>query len=144
LAQAILDGGRLLTGHAGVRRFDMVGSCLYHPTPNDVDFLVLADGDRFISVGDTGGEGNVRWMFGSDWNLCGEYDDQYDKWGAIRRGLINLIVTVDQGWYGRMLMASRVCEALKLMDKADRIVVHRVVRDRYSPDEANARRDGSR
>lgn len=136
LAEAILEGGRLLTGRKGVIKFQMVGSCLYHPSPKDIDFIVLVDKPDF-SV--------ARWMFGDEFELCGgEYDDQDSKWGAIRKGLVNLIVTVDEAWYERMLLASRVCEALELMDKGDRIVVHRVVRDGYSPEEANARRDGSR
>jgi hypothetical protein len=118
-----------------VEAFELVGSALYHPEPKDVDFAVYMKGHEVGSL--------IAEHF-EDFLLCdAEYDDQDHKWAAIRRGQVNLIVTVDEEWFERMVLASKVCHALKLQDKGDRIVVHRVVRDGYEPDAANARRDGS-
>lgn len=147
LVGAVVSTTRTLQGHSRVRKFAMVGSAVYHPAPNDVDFLVLVTGDSFTCFGeDTPNDLSMaapRWAFGDDWELCsGEYDDQDDKWGAIRKGVVNLVITVDEGWYERMLLSSKVCEVLELMDKGDRIAVHRVIRDGYEPDVANAKRDG--
>jgi hypothetical protein len=159
-----------LMQHPDVLDHDIIGSALYMDTAADLDVLVLfkdrpavkrlpmaagesgMDLDSLEAVladedGITGSGflGYGRWMFGSDWCLCGvEYSDQDDTWGAIRKGSINLIMTNDEGWYKRSVTASRVCEALKLTNKDDRIVVYRVVRDGYDAESANARRDGSK
>lgn len=144
LVQAVIDTTVMLEKHPKVLACTMVGSALYHPEPQDIDFLVLLNAPRFFPA-DEDDMLAGRWAFGSEWALCGEYDDQDENiWGALRNGKANLIVTVNRGWYDLMVLSSKVCEALKLMDKGDRIVVHRVVRDGYEPHEANARRDGSR
>jgi hypothetical protein len=119
-----------------VLKFDLIGSVLIDPdNAKDLDFLVLADGPGFCEV---------RHLFGNDWSLCaGKYDDQTDKWGTLRNGDVNLIVTTDDGWYQRAQLANTVCVALKLKDKGDRIVTYRVIRDGYSAAGANLRRDGS-
>jgi hypothetical protein len=161
--QTVVEGVKLLTGHPLVLDFQLVGSAVYHPEPKDVDFLVLVKdlpprqkrsiGDQLEDIldGDVpAGMGpgflcGARWAFGPDWTLCaGEYDDQNDEWGAIRRGGLNLIITIDPEWYKRAAVANEVCAALKLMDKGDRVVVYRVIRDGYTAEQANARRDGTR
>lgn len=155
----IIEGTKLLTGHPLVLDFELIGSACYHPEPKDIDFLVLVKdapppSDQPLNdiLEDTvldefaPGQGflcGARWAFGPEWELCsGEYDDQDDKWGAIRKDNLNLIVTVDEGWFERAKLANEVCCALKLMDKGDRVVVYQVVRDGYTADEANARRGG--
>lgn len=147
-----------------VVQFEVIGSVLIDPeAAKDLDFLVLVDDkptgrSSFYAEAQadfepgidptfhqTGFLGCARWLFGEGWETCsGEYDDQDDKWGALRKGNVNLIVTTDKGWYDRALMASTVCEALKLTDKGDRIVAYRVIRDGYSAADANARRSGAR
>jgi hypothetical protein len=145
-----VDTALMLSQHKRVLDYAIVGSARYLDEAKDLDFLVLAEGHAFMALTNANGDWDddhqsVRWMFGSDWTLCGgEYDDQTDKWGAIRNGNVNLIVTVERDWYDRMKVASEVCTALKLADKGDRIVVHRVIRDGYSAEEANSKRDGSR
>lgn len=157
----VLETTRMLHTHELVLDFALIGSALYHPEPKDLDFLVLVRGDSFFTgpphpnkraideqapdlefaLLDDATSKAPRWAFGADWQLCGgEYDDQDDKWGAIRNGPVNLIVTVDPAWYARAQMANEVCHALRLMDKEDRIAVYHVIRDGYSADEANARR----
>jgi hypothetical protein len=164
-----------LMQHPDVLDHDIIGSALYMDTAADLDVLVLfkdrpavkrpltvmgegtgldATDPLFDNLEATLHEDEItgsgflgygRWMFGSDWCLCGvEYSDQDDTWGAIRKGSINLIMTNDEGWYKRSVTASRVCEALKLTNKDDRIVVYRVIRDGYDAESANARRDGSK
>lgn len=135
----------MLTQHEEVIDFCVVGSAIYHPEPKDLDFLVLTKHASFI--GGTTGDGNgaARWAFGEEWlTIGGRYDDQTDKWGSIRKDDVNLIVTVDPEWFKRAKLANEVCAALKLMDKGDRIVTYRVIRDGYSAEQANLRRDGSR
>lgn len=135
---------RMLREHSDVKEFCIVGSALYHPEPEDLDFLVLVDRLRFIPQDEDDDDTAARWMFGTDWHLCcGEYSDTDGTWGAVRNGDVNLIVTVDPEWYKRAKLANEVCHALKLMDKGDRIVVYRVVRDGYDAAAANARRDGA-
>lgn len=146
----------MLANHTDVIAFCVAGSALYHEDPKDLDFLVLVkDGPPALPAqsidgygfdddqAGTGFSGHARWLFGTGWDTCsGEYDDQDDKWGAIRKDNVNLIVTVDPDWYARAKLANEVCVALKLQDKADRIVVYRVVLDGYDAEQANARRDG--
>ncbi len=136
----VIDMTGVLSQHPKVLKFKVAGSALYHPDPQDLDFLVLVNGNTFLGNADSFA---ARWMFGPEWEVCaGQYDDQTDKWGALRKGNVNLSVTVDPAWYERAVLANEVCHALKLMDKADRIVTYRVIRDGYNADEANKRRDG--
>lgn len=150
--QETIDTSLMLSKHRSVKSFCVAGSSLIDPeSAKDLDFLVLCHGASFTGtcpdwddVADDI-EPPPRWAFGHEWHLCGgEYDDQDDKWGAIRKGVVNLIVTVDEGWYTRAKMANEVCVALKLKDKGDRIVTYRVIRDGYDAESANARRDGTR
>lgn len=121
-----------------IKEFDLVGSAVYHPEPKDIDFLVLIEDEDVLSA--------ARYLPGmQSWTTkTGEYDDEDGKWGSFRAGNINVILTVDKGWYDRAKLANEVCHALKLMDKGDRIVVYRVIRDGYTAEQANSRRDGSK
>jgi hypothetical protein len=144
LIQITVDACSMLSAIPAVQKFQMVGSACYHPEPKDVDFLVLVEGAPgfFGDIEDCDG---AKFLFGSGWETCsGEYDDMDDKWGALRKGYVNLIVTIDPAWYERAKLANEVCCALKLMDKGDRIVAYRVIRDGYSAEVANQRRDGSK
>jgi hypothetical protein len=133
----LLDIMKVLRANDKVLDFDPVGSAVYMEEAKDLDVLVLYDAPSFLT--------DARWAFGPDWYLCaGEYSDTDESWGAIRKGAVNLIITVDRAWYDGMLKASRVCEALGLQDKGDRIIVHRIVRDGYDATDATARRDGTR
>jgi hypothetical protein len=127
----------MLQEHERVLDFCLAGSAIYHPEPKDLDFLVLCVGENFPE--------HARWAFGSEFSLCSEdYDGQGIQWGALRNGPVNLIVTVDPEWYKRAKLANEVCAALKLLDKGDRIVTYRVIRDGHSAEQANARRYWSR
>lgn len=135
--QECIDTSSMLAKHAKVLKFCVAGSAIYHADPQDLDFLVLVEGAGFIS--------DARWAFGSEWETVGgRYADQTDAWGSIRHGKVNLICTVDPAWYERAALANEVCAALKLMDKGDRVVTYRVIRDGYNAEQANLRRDGGR
>ena len=109
-----------------VTRSQFVGSYLIDPeTAKDVDVLVLVSNACIVT--------DARWSFGKDWLLPdGEYDDRDDRWCAIRKGDLNLILTNDTDWYDRAALANEVCVALGLQDKGDRIVAYRVIRDGLS------------
>lgn len=149
ILKEVVTGTDILKHTKGVKDFCLVGSCIYMGSEaKDVDFLVLCDAEDFNSGHDapwpeaTQHANGPRHWFGSDWEMAPEYDDQDFTWGAIRKGNLNFILTVDPEWYKRYKLASEVCVALKLQDKADRIVVHRVVRDGYDAAAANNCRDG--
>ena len=92
----------------------------------DVDYLVLVQ-DLWHAIevlGDTG------------WTLCqgedGAYedDDTYSlDWYAVRRLNLNLILTADPSWYQRAVRATGECRLHNILDKVDRIIVFRWVRD---------------
>lgn len=125
---------QLLHTHPGVQRYRLVGSAVYCEDAKDVDILVLTQPEHTEFIGSTDAPNPARWMFGSEWELCvGEYDDMDDKWGAIRKGPVNLIVTVDPDWFDRACTASDVCVALNLTRKRDRLLVWRIVRDGMNP-----------
>lgn len=124
-----------------VKKFQLIGSALIDPeTAKDLDFLVLVDAHGFSEA-----QGTINSLSDQHWSIIGsKYDDQTDAWGSLRSGMVNLIVTVDKGWYTRAALANELTVALKLTDKGDRIVAYRVIRDGYSAEGANARRDGRR
>lgn len=147
LFAATVDTTIMLRDHPQVLKFQVIGSTLIEGVEaKDLDFLVLADARAFLPTGDCAEPSHVaRWLFGPDWDCpAGEYDEQEDSvWGSLRRGDVNLIVTVKPEWYEGAALANEVCVALGLKEKADRIVTYRVVRDGQSAEVANSKRDGS-
>ena len=92
----------------------------------DVDYLVLVQylWDAILVLKDTG------------WILCegkeGAYEDDNDysiTWYAVRRQNLNLILTADPGWYQRAVQATTICKRHNILDKDDRIIVFRWIRD---------------
>lgn len=128
-----------LTSLKMVKQFQIIGSSLIDPdTANDLDFLVLADAKGFMEV-----QARINDMGFEHWAIVpGQYADQNEDWGSLRSGDVNLIVTIDPEWYKRAALANELTVALKLTDKGDRIVAYRVIRDGYSAEAANLRRDG--
>lgn len=143
----VLQGTEYLSKCAAVKEFCLVGSAIYHPEPKDVDFLVYIEQTPDPDLGYDALAARFL-LDGPYWyTLANEYDDQTGQWCALRSSTfkdINLILTVDKGWYDRAKLANEVCHALKLMDKGDRVVVYRVVRDGDNAEMANTKRDGSR
>lgn len=141
--RVIDDASIMLRKHPDVLEHQLIGSILTDmDNAKDVDFLVLmrpkGEDEEPLMVSE-------RWAFGPEFELCvGEYDIEDDKWCAIRRGALNLIITRDPEWFEGAATANEVCVALDLKSKEDRVMVYRVVRDGYSASEAKARKDGSR
>jgi hypothetical protein len=135
-----------LTANKKVLKFDVVGSATFCEEANDLDIIVLADAPGFLCAPDEVDGGDyvsrcARWMFGCGWDVpATRYDGENDQWGTLRKGNVNLIVTISPKFYDGMKLASEVCTALKLKDKGDRVVVHRIVRDGFSAEAANAAR----
>ena len=114
-------GGVLMIGEA-------VGSrctCSPAPTGTDQDWLV-----RGPDV--TTQQGSVRmeqWLAALDcsgWQRCGdgpEHSDYPDTFYAYRSGEDNLIIAADSHFYDRFKVASRMCQRLNLLEKADRVMV---------------------
>ena len=134
VGQIILATTKDLQGWDGVIDIALVGSALYMPAEKigDVDFVVLlaAGNDALQYIDDT--------IKDAGWEWCGEYDTQGGEWGAIRSGPVNLIVTHSREFFDGFRAAAEVCKALRLGSKLDRMIVHRVVRDGLSADEARA------
>lgn len=123
-----------------VMMFDIVGSGLYMIDPKDIDFVVLVEAESALTWLP---QIDIKWdgpipengktsKEDRDWQNCGEvYDDQNHLWRAIRKGDVNLLVTTDRAWFDGCSMAAAVCAALNLQSKADRVRVHRVIREGY-------------
>lgn len=125
------DTAVMLNTDPTVLMFDIVGSGLYMPDPKDIDFVVLIDGGNALTwlPSTEGNQGSPD----RAWECCGElYDDQSQLWRAIRKGDVNLLVTTDRKWFDGCAQAAAVCAALNLQSKADRVRVHRVIREDYN------------
>lgn len=113
---------------------------VYPPVTNtDVDFLILLREDEREYLDQFLSNATVEWP-GGYWTLCSKRteegqaiyneDPNYSEtWYALRRGNLNLIVTIDVAWYLRAIAATELCKVLNLRSKDDRIVVFRCVRD---------------
>jgi hypothetical protein len=126
-----------LTAHEEAQglQFSIVGSAVYMPDPKDVDIAVLlSEGSRLSDFCTMISASKGSLLQGRGWDYCGEQYEfqQQDKWQAMRKGNINLLITVDKEWYVDACTASDVCAALNLQSKGDRVRVHRVVRERMS------------
>jgi hypothetical protein len=96
----------------------------------DVDYLVLVR-DLWQAVA-------ALRDFG--WTLCEGKDGSYEEddtysldWYAVRKGNLNLILTGDPRWYQRAVQATTICKKHNVLDKDDRIIVFRWVRDGGGP-----------
>ena len=115
----------MLGAHPAVIAYHPVGSwCVIGvDDPRDKDYLVLIFG-RTIE--------EAKNMF-PGWSTCGtDFSGGINKgshWFSVRRGEYNLIVTTDLEWYEGGRRAQRVCEALRVSNKMQRIIVWNIVRD---------------
>jgi hypothetical protein len=125
-----IDAGRaVIASLPAITDHALIGSAMYLPQANDVDFAVLLmHGDACTYVSDLA-------LKGDGWSHCGEeYDSAAGTWAAVRRGNLNLMVTHDRNFFEGYKLAMEVCKALRLTNKPDRIAVCKVVRDRMPAD----------
>ena len=128
LETAIADGKTLIPAMPSVLDFALIGSAMYLPHANDVDFLVLIAPS--LNAVDYSAQ-----MCGEGWGNCGEYDGVSGIWAAVRRENLNLMITHDPKFFTDYKTAMEVCKALYLTHKEDRIAVCQIVRDGKKADE---------
>lgn len=126
----------------GLLACQRVGSATYLPD-------IAADVDLCVLVADKGGDHSVddyvmENLTPQGWSPCGEYDHDPNhpgvEWIAVRRGNANLMITCSREFYNGYEMATKLCRALRLMNKEDRIIVCRIVRDGRTVEEVNEMR----
>lgn len=102
-------------------------------TPKDIDLWLLLDEDW--SWDDF--EADLSQMTGLRFASSTERREGDPR--SYRLGDYNLIVTRDALKYGRGLTAHDLCRAMRLTNKADRIIAFDVIRDTIHPSEARQR-----
>ena len=115
-----------LRRHPQVAYASLVGSTAVLGEGADVDLLVMLEQ----------GVKHKGWKAREESIPC--LDNTYEGSGdfsASRAGVFNYIVVDDQELYSGWLAAGEVCKYLQLKDKAQRIAVHRIVRDGLDADE---------
>lgn len=127
VAEEIARGEALIRSLPHIAEFALIGSAMYLPDPNDVDFAVLLDTS---CEHQNDAMSRASSMAGIDgWELCGDYDTATGAWCAVRKGNLNLMLTHDRKFYDGYKLAMEVCKVLRLTNKEDRMAVCRVVRD---------------
>lgn len=116
------DAVSSLTARTGVTRCDVVGSSLLGEEfkAQDIDLLVQID---------------TSFVVPATWSRDGA-SDVPSPFESYREGEVNYILADCADWYDRMKMASDLAAELRLYNKRDRILLHRVVRDGMTVDEA--------
>lgn len=103
-------------------RFEPVGSrvtCDPAPLDTDEDWLALMLTDRSASLAEMGFE-----CAGPEEFYTESGEGEFRSW---RRGVTNLIVTPDETFYQRFLLASGLAKRFNLLRKADRIALFQAV-----------------
>lgn len=104
------------------RGTELIGSAMYADDPQDVDVMILVY-DRVVYVEQCHAKGFV-----------GQKNPDYPgEWVSLKRDNINLLVTDDEEYWIRSRDAAWVCEGLKLKTRKERVIVHRIIVDCYSP-----------
>lgn len=129
LADEISSGEEFVRTLAGVAEFSLIGSSMYLPDAEDIDYLVLVNDGRC-------GVDYARDLLGMGFQSCGDYDTEGGTWYAVRRERLNIVVTSDPEFYQRFKRAMEVCKALHLTEKNERVAVCRIVRDGVDADTA--------
>lgn len=93
--------------------------CAPAPTDTDDDYVILTVRPLDLSI--LKEHGFV--LGGSDF-LHTNGESAFQSW---KKGDLNLIFTADEGWFDRMLLATKTCMALNEPDKAKRIIVFQAI-----------------
>lgn len=113
----------------GAVRVNIVGSTYILGAGKDIDVLVLCENKHDTL--------NVSGVVNSGWAL--ETDEKYEgsEFFSIRKGDVNLLLTDDEEFFDGFAMAAEVCKYLKLADRAQRVAVHRIIRDGFDAEDAS-------
>ena len=129
-AELILKGDAICQANTFILNHHLVGSAAYMHEPNDVDYIVLTRGP-WVDL--------AQYFVEKGWQECGEYDaGEEQRWGAIRLGDLNFMLTDDGQFMDDYVKATELCKALNLQTKKERIIVCRIVRDGCNAAEALA------
>ena len=93
------------------------------PQDTDQDYMVLCAGLQQLN--------QLKKAITSDGFTVDGKNYEGTTWTSYRKGDLNLIVTCDNRLYYRTVLAARICKALNLKDKEDRITVHGMLRQLY-------------
>jgi hypothetical protein len=111
-----------------VVKMEYVGSritCNPAPTDTDEDVLLLTD-DLETLIGDC-----IEVGFTRDGDTKASYPVGFV---SLRNGSMNFIVTDDEEFYKKFMLATHVCKSLNVMEKSNRIVVfHAILYDEAVP-----------
>ena len=133
--QTRADAEKFLSKTEGVIDHDLIGSAAWLPDPKDVDYIVLIKEDE-LSGADYTVTAFCNGLLPLGFENCGDYEMAMNGWNAVRRGDLNLIVTAVEESYHAYRKAMIVCQALNLIDKKDRRMVCRILRDDMPIEEA--------
>lgn len=126
--------GKMFINHPKVLNWAFVGSrisCDPAPTNTDNDVLVLYKSsffnknpyikelleDGFVEDTGTGGYG---WLYFKEGRPLFVATSEFI---SMHKGELNLILTTDEKFYGRFMMATHIATKLNLLDKRDRIML---------------------
>ena len=104
-----------------VVKMEYVGSrvtCNPPPTDTDEDVLLLTD-DLSMLIADC-----IEVGFTRDGDTRMSYPEGFV---SLRNGTMNFIVTDDEEFYKKFMLATHVCKSLNVMDKSNRIVVFQAI-----------------
>jgi len=104
-----------------VVKMEYVGSrvtCNPPPTDTDEDVLLLTD-DLTMLIADC-----IEVGFTRDGDHTASYPTGFV---SLRNGTMNFIVTDDEEFYKKFMLATHVCKSLNVMDKSNRIVVFQAI-----------------
>lgn len=113
----------------GALKWQPVGSrvtCNPAPKNTDQDYLVLVGEDAMEFIGQMTNYGfDVELGEGYAEDALNSGED--NRFQSYRMDDVNLIATVDEGFYGRFVAATSVAKRLNLLDKGDRIALFQAV-----------------
>jgi hypothetical protein len=104
-----------------VLKMEYVGSrvtCSPAPTDTDEDVLLLTD-DKKTLIGDC-----IEVGFKWDSDVTKSYPDSFV---SLRNGTMNLIITDDEEFFKKFMLATHVCKSLNVMEKSHRITVFQAI-----------------
>jgi len=104
-----------------VVKMEYVGSrvtCTPAPTDTDEDVLLLTD-DLNTLIGDC-----IEVGFKWDSDVTKSYPDSFV---SLRNGEMNLIITDEEEFFEKFMLATHVCKSLNVLNKSDRITVFQAI-----------------